>query len=396
MQKMDEDLRADANAVVEAAVGAERSAREDADTSLDKRLEAVTLDLRAVAEALRTELEQESRTRTASSQAIMAGLESAIRESKADLDEAEGRLGAALSEAGERITAEAKERSTEAAAFAAGLASVRADADAEAKARDREDHRLMETIAALAATVERNEGKLAEGLQHEKQARLSLDKDLRAWTGQIVEDERKERSDADTQEMEARVLLKKVLCAFTDEHVARSEAAQNATTAALNELASSHQEVQATVTSLEKGLETQEFTAIAFTQEVQTTLVDMKSRIAGAEDAFQKLQKTTLEQTVSMSKLQNFVGLGTSYTIPDSVGTRQHWRPPQSLSFGGYASVPLPPSTIPTTALLSQQIGARRAVSPPTVRAADSRSPAPSESRLGRSPALVRFSVDEG
>ena len=130
---------------------------------------------------------------------------------------------------------EAKERSTEAAALAAELASLRADADAEASAREGGDTQLKETIAALGATVVSNEEKLAERLQQEKQARLSLDADIRAWTEGIlrvaVEEEKKERSEADKQEGEARLFLMKELYAWTDENVARSEAARNATAA---------------------------------------------------------------------------------------------------------------------------------------------------------------------
>jgi phage shock protein A len=188
--------------------------------------------------------------------------------------------------------------------------------------------------------------------------------------------------------MEARVLLFKDFQAWTDEILARSEAAQErvdsdkssvmtlrsmtlrseaqedlgASTVGQEELASSLGEVQTTVASLEKGLELQANIATEFKARVQTTLVDMKSRIAGAEDVLQQLKKTAYPQTVSMSRLKSASGLGASSTNIGSVGSTQRRCSPPSLSSGGNAIAATTPSlsTSSTNRLIPPQLGSPR------------------------------------
>merc|ERR1719379_2360291 len=180
------------------------------------------------------------RSRAESTRSIMAELpllvnaiESAVAKGAAELGDAEDRLRSSLGEVGAKILAEAKERSAETAGLAAALKNLRTDSDAEIKARELADNHLAQTLAALDATVASNEArsagareanadsfasmrasadketadtrerfkKLTETLEQEKQARLALDKDLRAWTDGVVRaavwDEKEGRSDAD-------------------------------------------------------------------------------------------------------------------------------------------------------------------------------------------------------
>jgi hypothetical protein len=246
--------------------------------------------------------------------------------------------------------------------------------------------------------------KLTDRLQTEKQARLSLDTNLRAWTEgfvrSTVEDERKERSEADKQETEARFLLYKDLRSSTDEAVRGMRAAvdeekkeridaatglsyvwnkalaelgstlraeadehQGIAKASREVVASSLQTLQATVTSLERGFETQSGTASAFEEEVRETLVDVKGRIAGTEDALQKLQKEktatyarTMSMSTSMSTLKGPAGVSASYP---TYGTAPI-TPRQYGSFATPTKLPSTPSTVSTAAMISPRFATPR------------------------------------